>query len=482
MYENHNLPIQASPTSTSVIPHRPPKRPRLESDELHSASNQPSTQQEGATVKRERSPSPAPTTAPRQLVTSGVKRYAPYPQNCLKSCPDYRKNRAAWAAAHYRELKCLNIQKERVLFRDDGLIIDWRSSIPVWSDTLKPDASDLASTISHAHLANHNMAQRQQSFKETPRMSPSTSNRSITPADDPAKRPKIKVPVPPRPSSTRRSLVSNLTAQPTNASNTRPLSPCPPPLRLPLRPNSTESFPTPNGIPGEDTGYTADSSISTTDSQASNIITANPSTSPVADMAQSLNSPSTPAVSIRTPSLPEDTTSSQIDSQIEPSIEQEIAVMTKNFLIQYVQTFDADRASLASGYSRNATFSYRVHELPSGQSPRGCDPSVPLSENVKLGRLDITTTLMSLTPHKFTPSSAPACVNYDMMYLGEGLGMFAVCRGPLVDATDEQRLYAVHSFILRRKDDDEEDRSADGVWPLVAVSHQITIFEGKTWR
>ncbi|KAH7913194.1 hypothetical protein BJ138DRAFT_1146561 [Hygrophoropsis aurantiaca] len=462
---------------------RPSKRLKLDGKEPSSlyADRPDQNQRNETTVKQEIDSSPTHLSTSRRLITSGTKRYAPYPPNCLKSCPEYKMNRSIWAKGHRKDLERLNLQKERILFRDDGLIIDWKSSVPVWSDTLEPDTSDLAATISQVHLANHHLGRQQQAQSSSRRTSPSPSNRSDTPSA--YLRKGSNLPIPPRPLSARQSVVSRSPAWPAPTSSASPS----PHFPLDLSRSRSEidhTLPSP-GV------------IRVSEAAASNLGSASPITfqhelSPIRtgihpNTSNTVATPPPNDVSLLKSTLsnlpipPVSALRESINHHSEVSAEQEMATMTENYLRQYIQTFDFDRASLASAYSRGAMFSYRVHNSldVTGNVNR---PSTPSPENIKRNRLDITTTLLSLTSHKFTPSSHSTHLKYDMMYLGEGLGMFVVCRGPLVDSADEQRQWMTHSFVLRKKADDEEDRSAEGVWPLVALSHQITIFEGESWH
>ncbi|TFK51966.1 hypothetical protein OE88DRAFT_1644568 [Heliocybe sulcata] len=75
----------------------------------------------------------------RPLVTSGSIRVHPIPEWCSKRVKNWNQNRKAWAKSEVSKVKKgKHIECPRVLFRDDGLIIDWTSSMPVYSDTLLP--------------------------------------------------------------------------------------------------------------------------------------------------------------------------------------------------------------------------------------------------------------------------------------------------------------------------------------------------------
>ncbi|KAJ3565029.1 hypothetical protein NP233_g7902 [Leucocoprinus birnbaumii] len=91
-------------------------------------------------IKREK-PEVLDSTLPqRKLVTQSCSFY-PIPNNCRKSVPGYKENRVAFFRKEYRKLQKLGLRKEEVVFRDDGLAIEWSSPVPVWSDTLRPEVN-----------------------------------------------------------------------------------------------------------------------------------------------------------------------------------------------------------------------------------------------------------------------------------------------------------------------------------------------------
>lgn len=153
--------------------------------------------------------------------------------------------------------------------------------------------------------------------------------------------------------------------------------------------------------------------------------------------------------------------------------------------------FDSDRASLASAYSSSASFSYRevkcFSPTPLSSLPRmffcfdvyhTFNYRTQASDSIKRTRLDITATLLSLPPLQLLPSNgSEAAVNYDMMWLGVSVGMFVVCRGVYHGERDSSKRPVTHSFVFRQKEAYEEDARADGVWPLVAVAHQMIVFD-----
>ncbi|KAF8883325.1 hypothetical protein CPB84DRAFT_1850971 [Gymnopilus junonius] len=90
-------------------------------------------------VKQERlSPPPPPE---RKLITESCNFY-PFPERCKKSNPNFRESRRAFFLEKNKELARLGLQKTKVFSRDDGLVIEWASKVPVWSDSFKPEIHD----------------------------------------------------------------------------------------------------------------------------------------------------------------------------------------------------------------------------------------------------------------------------------------------------------------------------------------------------
>ncbi|EED81886.1 predicted protein [Postia placenta Mad-698-R] len=122
-------PVQVQPlafTSQSAVPPIPTS---TIASTLRSSGTPP--------VKRERSLSPVLPSSPR-VTTEGSIRFAPLPEHCRKAHAQYIANRKVWVNQEVKKLKQINpsIRAVRVLTRDDGMVIDWRSSVPVMSDTL----------------------------------------------------------------------------------------------------------------------------------------------------------------------------------------------------------------------------------------------------------------------------------------------------------------------------------------------------------
>lgn len=381
------------------------KRPHRDHDESMSAGRASSVHYNGAKVKREQSPTPPPPQP--KLVMSGTKRFAPFPSSCLPSDPAYKQHRRTWAKKCQSEIEALKLQTEKLLIRDDGVIVDWKSSVPVWSDTLRPPELDLAATITLAHQAN--AQQRNTSLHHTVEApSQSAVSLPVIGVDD-------DIPVVP-----------------------------PPTQKLPVPPRPRRNV-------------------------ASSSVSSSPAGGP---KSQGPPKPDPPSADVPAPSRPLDDFTTIV---IAPDEEEKISKMTMEYLERYFQTFDSDRASLASAYSSNACFSYREVKCFSPGSPH-LQPPLPPSDSIKRTRLDITATLLSLPSLQLLPLTGAADIKYDIMWLGSPVGMFAICGGVRHGHASKQPV--THSFLLRQKEAYEEDARADGVWPLVAVAHQMMVFDG----
>ncbi|KAG1866845.1 hypothetical protein F4604DRAFT_938403 [Suillus subluteus] len=198
--------------------HRTLKRSRHDDNESMSAGGASGIHHNGAKVKREQSPTPPPPQ--RKLVMSGTKRFAPFPSNCLPTNSGYKQHRRIWSKKCQSEIEALKLQSEKVLIRDDGVIVDWKSPVPVWSDTLRPAELDLAAAITLAHQAN--AQQRNASLHHTPEApSQSAVSLPVTDVDDVVivSSSTQKLPIPPRP---RRNVASpSVLSSPAGGSKSR---------------------------------------------------------------------------------------------------------------------------------------------------------------------------------------------------------------------------------------------------------------------
>jgi len=166
----------------------------------------------------------------------------------------------------------------------------------------------------------------------------------------------------------------------------------------------------------------------------------------------------------------------------------ELHTSSLDFLRRYIKIFDEDRSDLASAYSHSAVFSYRMHELDltSASTSSRLEAFAPAFSSsgtsgsgealgVKQSRLEIIDALLSLDlSHKFC-AQGDANVEYDIACLDPSNDVLLICYAEIVDIRQGNKLSVDQSFILRKKECDEEDRLSEGLWPLVAISHQMTI-------
>ncbi|KAI0924979.1 hypothetical protein AcW2_005695 [Taiwanofungus camphoratus] len=166
---------------------------------------------------------------------------------------------------------------------------------------------------------------------------------------------------------------------------------------------------------------------------------------------------------------------SHISSEAE---REEMETAALEYLRKYFQTFDSDRSALASAYCRAATFSIQNWDWPSTPAMLGrCSPVTSL----KQGRLKIMASLLSLHDDQKFCKEGGTTVEYDTIYLGNTVGVLLICYTHHSEVTTEKNESKVgewacdQRFLLRSKEWDEEDRLSEGLWPFIAVSHQMTI-------
>ncbi|KAI6115693.1 hypothetical protein EDD16DRAFT_1062840 [Pisolithus croceorrhizus] len=449
-------------------------------------------------VKSEPS-SPTPPIG-RRLATSGVKRFSPLPGNCQPSCPQYKHNRKQWVVSCVKELRALGLKVERTMIRDDGLVIDWSSPIPVWADTLEPNTPstcDLASVIVQTyetnvrtrhhtgkHSSSGSRSLRPPSVTHSPvnispskrerdgtcsssihRLLPSASIPTSTESSVDNSSTGRKLPVPPRLSSVHRAFSpqtnGQLSSLPTKSTSTHISS------QRPRSPTHGEDF---NSIPSKRKRSPAPSvsSPSTTD----------PGPSTVLDGAQTG----------RNHYVLQELQQSVMPAEYASPADRELTEMSLDYIRRYIQTYEADRASLASAYSRLATFACRKHKQTFHSAQMLASTSWASTGDIsecsalKRGRLDVITELVTLPSlHCAIPNSEPMTVHtsagkmrhvaYDMLYLGPQLGVFVVCQIATLTGT------VVHAFMLQRREVDKEEADVVGVWPVVANVHQVVVFE-----
>ncbi|KAJ8516883.1 hypothetical protein ONZ45_g5868 [Pleurotus djamor] len=135
--------------------------------------------------------------------------------------------------------------------------------------------------------------------------------------------------------------------------------------------------------------------------------------------------------------------------------------------VSYMQMFNVNRADLLEAYHPDAYFSFRVHATSGDQLAQ------PLPRNIFQGRERIGRALRLLTAYKVCQEEN--AIVYDLLPTNDSC--FLTCYGAALNtnATPPSNVYFGQSLILRRNDDGGDDGFRTKRWPLVAVSHQITI-------
>ncbi|KZT70845.1 hypothetical protein DAEQUDRAFT_168979 [Daedalea quercina L-15889] len=368
-------------------------------------------------VKRERSPSPTIRFGP-EPITEGAVRYAPMPIKCRKGHPGFQTNRRIWAEDEKRRLWQRNIEPTRVFIRDDGMVIDWKSPIPVMPDTLLPPIPMNVPPTQPRPQESPEVIDLDGSDRHTPR-SQSSAHRSSRSSS--------------RPSVPMTEIIDVDTLDvPTEP----PISVAKGVVYKPLPPRNT-----PNSL------YQL--SQTTSWNQRSTSV----ASQSISDLLQDVTGTPPPPLSEE---------------------EGELQCNALTFLQKYIRLFDRDRAALVSAYSHVATFSVTTHD-PSHPTSR---PSPRTSaQRVRQGRAGVAAGLLALPAGRRFLPSGPRDVNYDVVCLENTTDVLLICyAGETKD--DDGKVWACDQrFVLRKKDWDANDQYIAGAWPLVAVSHQMTIRE-----
>jgi len=152
-------------------------------------------------------------------------------------------------------------------------------------------------------------------------------------------------------------------------------------------------------------------------------------------------------------------------------------------------SFSSERSNLENAYHVDAIFSYSVHELFQRGTVAAAFMNVKkierfaarknsrnLTQNhngrIYTGRHEIAEALSSLGFYKFCETS-PTDVHWSVCHLAPSPYVQLLCHGNLSDA-GQQRVSFEQSFLLV-KADASDSRDASDAWPLVVVSHLLTI-------
>ncbi|KAI0630742.1 hypothetical protein C8Q77DRAFT_1134959 [Trametes polyzona] len=530
-------PESSSPSTSVSLPSHASTRSMASHDAQSSApamvpsleSSRPSGPETTAAVKRERSPTPAidddTNTAPR-LVTEGCVRITPLPPECRSARPGYQAARKAWTAREAKKLRDLGVQPTRIFVRDDGMVIDWQSQVPVLPDTLRPPAAAVApADIIVVDDASPPPTKKQKLQQDDPRAGSGTRDDNMRDVDGcsspgescPPDTVQLEnmIPAPGQtiwrkvfpPSHSHRSEEPYSTRR---SSATHVREACPSPDVVPAAsdvdpPATFNAGPEADVIDlTEDYDQPGVDIIDLTEDQVDPELRRD---SPERrDVARSRAPNTSHSQTAEESTRPGRGSSSTTDDTRTTANLGKAEASALSFLKRYLSEYAADRAALASAYSRAATFSTQT-------VPRHYDPPPPVPDStVRIppppehhrSRLDIVAALLDLPAGDVfaAPAASRNSVEWDVVWAEEAGDVILMCYGTTsrcpaaapapqgkgkgkgrekgkgkgkgrapagggVYGTCEQR------FVLRRREWDEEDRSTPGVWPLVAVAHQM---------
>lgn len=470
-------------------------------------------------VKRERSPSLIPEHP--LPVLEGCSRFV-LKADCIPSHPDYRKNRNRWSCEVIDDLRTKGVIATRVLFRDDGMVVDWKSDVPVIPDTLLPSQSTQTSSStslerSHSRGGNtpSNLASshigRQASSPATPGSSAGASAANVqvsTPQTAAAlashlhRQSQRRYP-PPHVEVIDVDLLGDHSAT-TNGSNIAAVERPEAMVRLSiplLHPNGSPSpgSPPSGSLPAiEDHPITDEPYLS--DEQAVEVIVSSKTTPIKATSMVPKNSPH-----------PE-----QIENL------RRIEADALDFLKRFLTTERADISSVSTSYWQNATFSMRVITTPPKSSHQAASVSEPenmssadfvkavlarpqqprvasanrtaptattqprqRNSGVKRGPIQFMSILLSGSSQYIflSPKTCDGDLVYDTLVADNtnigshpGIGLFCHSSGK----TNKESWVCTQNFVLQRKSSLEPPTAQrynllDHESPLVIVSHQVIV-------
>ncbi|KAF6759412.1 hypothetical protein DFP72DRAFT_885109 [Ephemerocybe angulata] len=151
------IPTPSKPPSSSTEKQTPPS-PHVKPEPVPSPS-QPSLSLPAhpSTVKQEPPATPSSEFQPeRKLVKSACKRFSlpPECQKLLNPGGWQTARRAFWQEkVGWLRAKGVTVGK-KALYREDGMVLEWESTIPLWSDTLRPYEGDLAIALTQSSSWN----------------------------------------------------------------------------------------------------------------------------------------------------------------------------------------------------------------------------------------------------------------------------------------------------------------------------------------
>ncbi|KAL1699090.1 hypothetical protein EV121DRAFT_296525 [Schizophyllum commune] len=430
---------------------------------------------------KEEQRSPSPLEPQPRAATSGTIRFHPLPPSCTHADPNYKRNRSYWARDQWNAVLKRNpdLQKGHAMIRDDGLAIDWTSSVPVWTDTLEPVTLDPREPLDD----DEDDGEDSQSEGEGVHILP----------------PPSKAAKPPSPE------VIDVDALPSDDGD-----------------DSEEEE--------EDEQDEDDAAYNQEEGGAYGIVDAVEYQDEAQDDSESgdredaiteleeecdvegfREPPSSP---ISGPPAEDDVFASMLSSnggapqeatangaadslaKFRAQRRREMQQLTEGFISRYIQTFERDRELLEGAYASYAQFSIRTHAQDASGAAlvkrfsRSC-PAMPGSVLIAqaipraIGRAEVMDALRELGPHTYFPRGKEFNLDCDHVFLADVDGSGDVLLsfyGEIVLLDDEglptEDRLSIDQTMLLREDSGKMD---DDSWPMAIVSHQM-IVKDVPWR
>ncbi|KAI0029177.1 hypothetical protein K488DRAFT_88982 [Vararia minispora EC-137] len=440
----------SAPTSTSSL-------------ESHSSSSS------SVTVKKERYKTPELTFSSQPVKTGS--RYYKMPPECDKSVPNYSENRSEFYLRKKMELKrqaLPGFEITKAMWRPDGLAIDWKSTIPVLADTLRPPGGNLVTALNTASQAN--ALSLGQALESSPRPVNSTSSQHITsgvavsPQRSTNKRKTKRTPslakALPSPRPAPSTVIDDsiwLEEQSSTVSLEALTRPAQPPIETNFASSSAGRPPAPNQGPSRSSPTVAAS-------------TARPSSS--ASLPSNLSSDS----NFQLPKYDTPCTDyGLVEDWPTKDESQQVSETAIQFLNRYILLWDGDRAKLVNAYGKDAFFSRRriVCTAESMMSLTGS------KDALVHGRTEVVAALRDIGSLQIFKDGVAERIVYDVSHLGR-IGTLLTVRGSFYElrAGKTTEVPFTWAFVLRSCSNEELVASEDetDAWPLVVISHQMLIY------
>ncbi|KAL1755808.1 hypothetical protein FB107DRAFT_212810 [Schizophyllum commune] len=431
---------------------------------------------------KEEQRSPSPLEPQPRAATSGTIRFHPLPPSCTHADPNYKRNRSYWARDQWNAVLKRNpdLQKGHAMIRDDGLAIDWTSSMPVWTDTLEPVTLDPREPLDDDDELD---GEDSQSEGEAVHILP--------PPSKPAK--------PPSPE------VIDVDALPSDDDDDG-------------EEEEEEEEEEDDAAYSQEEGgaYAIEDDVeyqdeAQDDSESGDQEDAITELEEECDVEGFREPPSSP---ISGPPAEDDVFASMLSSnggarqestvngaadslaKFRAQRRREMQQLTEGFISRYIQTFERDRELLEGAYASCAQFSIRTHAQDASgaalvkrfsRSYPAMPGSVLIAQDIPraIGRAEVMDVLRDLGPHTYFPRGKKFDLDCDHVFLADVDGSGDVLLsfyGGIVLLDDEgfptdDRLSIDQTMLLREDSGKMDDES----WPMAIVSHQM-IVKDVPWR